>query len=448
MRAVTALPFGGKYRVIDFTLSNLCNSDLYHVGLLTQHAPLSLHAHVGIGKPWDLDHRNGGVTLLQPYQRQSATRWYLGTADAIRQNLDVLRNARARQVILLPGDLVYKMDYSWLLKHHVERSARVTLAVSPIDNAESHRFGICQLAEGGHIQSFLEKPPPHTPGLGFMGVAVFDTGYLETLLLENPDGHNLVMDIIIPLIQRGEQVDSYRFEGYWEDVGTLPAYYRASMDLLADTPRLNLYDPEWVIYTRSEELPPARLGGHSRIDRSLVASGCRVDGIVENSILFPGVRVETGAIVRDSIVMNGTRIGPGAVVDRAILDKWVHVGARAHLGHGEGDPTAAAPNADNPAIVRDGLMVVGREARIPEGCRIGRHTVIEPGVAPEDLERHAGVPASSKTASGPELAAATAAAEISIPAGETVHRRSEWVSGGSPELRLLSSDDAESEVHA
>lgn len=428
LRAVTALPFGGKYRVIDFTLSNLCNSDLYHVGLLTQHAPLSLHAHVGIGKPWDLDHRNGGVILLQPYQRQSATRWYLGTADAIRQNLDVLRNARARQVLLLPGDLVYKMDYSWLLKHHIERGARITLAVSPINNAESDRFGVCELDDRGQIRSFREKPPPNTPGLGFMGVAVFETGYLESLLVENAQGHNLVTDVIMPLIERGERVDGYVFEGYWEDVGTLPAYYRASMDLLADTPRLNLYDPEWVIYTRSEELPPARLGMDSRIDRSLVASGCRVDGTVENSILFPGVRVDAGAVVRNSIIMNGSRIGAESVVDRAVIDKWVTIGAMAQIGSGDGDPCAAAPNVDNSTFVRDGLTVVGREAEIPPACRVGRHTVIEPGASPEDFE-------SQSTPRDGEAGA------LEIPAGRTIRRSREWISTESPSRALPRHDE-------
>ena len=422
MRAATAMPFGGKYRVIDFTLSNLCNSDIYHVGLLTQHAPLSLHAHVGIGKPWDLDHRDGGVILLQPYQRQSATRWYLGTADAVRQNLDVLRNARARHVLVLPGDLVYKMDYSWLLRAHQERGARITLGLSRIDPNESHRFGVCHMNDQGHIKDFKEKPPAGTPGLGFMGIAVVDTAYLEELVLGHPEGHNLVTDIIQKLIERGERVDGYLFEGYWEDIGTLSAYYRASMDLLKETPRLNLYDPEWGIYTRSEELPPARLGATARIESSLVASGCRVDGTVENSILFPGVRIEAGAVVRNSIIMNGSRIGAEAVVDRAILDKWVRVGPLAQIGLNPERPEDAPPHHELPDVITGGLVVVGREAALPAACHIGRHVIVEPGVNPEDVELATD---EAGHGSGP-----------GIPAGSTVRRRSDWVSSESPTAYL------------
>lgn len=422
MRAATAMPFGGKYRVIDFTLSNLCNSDIYHVGLLTQHAPLSLHAHVGIGKPWDLDHRDGGVILLQPYQRQSATRWYLGTADAVRQNLDVLRNARARHVLVLPGDLVYKMDYSWLLRAHQERGARITLGLSRIDPNESHRFGVCHMNDQGHIKDFKEKPPAGTAGLGFMGIAVVDTAYLEELVLGHPEGHNLVTDIIQKLIERGERVDGYLFEGYWEDIGTLSAYYRASMDLLQETPRLNLYDPEWGIYTRSEELPPARLGTSARIESSLVASGCRVDGTVVNSILFPGVRIEAGAVVRNSIIMNGSRIGAEAVVDRAILDKWVRVGPLAQIGVNPERPEDAPPHHELPDVITGGLVVVGREAALPAACHIGRHVIVEPGVNPEDVELATD---EAGHGSGP-----------GIPAGSTVRRRSDWVSSESPTAYL------------
>lgn len=433
MRAATAMPFGGKYRVIDFTLSNLCNSDIYHVGLLTQHAPLSLHAHVGIGKPWDLDHRDGGVILLQPYQRQSATRWYLGTADAVRQNLDVLRNARARHVLVLPGDLVYKMDYSWLLRAHQERGARITLGLSRIDPNESHRFGVCHMNDQGHIKDFREKPPAGTPGLGFMGIAVVDTAYLEELVLGHPEGHNLVTDIIQKLIERGERVDGYLFEGYWEDIGTLSAYYRASMDLLKETPRLNLYDPEWGIYTRSEELPPARLGATARIESSLVASGCRVDGTVENSILFPGVRIEAGAVVRNSIIMNGSRIGAEAIVDRAILDKWVRVGPLAQIGVNPEHPEDAPPHHELPDVITGGLTVVGREAALPAACHIGRHVIVEPGVNPEDVELATD---EAGHGSGP-----------GIPAGSTVRRRSDWVSSESPTAYLAAETIAAESRH-
>lgn len=395
-RSATALPFGGKYRVIDFTLSNLCNSEIHQVGLLTQHAPLSLHAHVGTGKPWDMDRRGAGVMLLQPYQRQSDTRWYLGTADAVRQNLDVVENSRARRLLILPGDLVYKMDYSWLLRFHEDREAVMSLAVGPIDPAESRRFGICELDDQGRVREFREKPTDHFSGLGFMGIVCIEFDYLRAELLRNPDANNLVTEIIQPAIARGDRVDAYRFDGYWEDVGTLDAYYRASMELLLDSPRLNLYDPEWVIYTRSEELPPARLGTQARIERSLLAHGCEVEGTVEDSILFPGVRVEEGATVRHSILMNGAEVGGGATVDCTIADKNVRVGAKCVLGAGE-----AAPHDDNPSLLCGGLTIVGRDAVIPGGASIGRHCVVEPRVRAEEF------------------------GELSVPPGRTV-RRHAW----------------------
>jgi len=375
MRAASSLPFGGKYRVIDFTLSNLCNSQIYQIGLLTQHAPLSLHAHVGIGKPWDLDRRDGGVMILQPYQRQSDTRWYLGTADAVRQNLDVLRTARSRWVLILPGDLVYKMDYSWLLNKHIERNASVTLAVGSIASGEGHRFGICQVSDDQRVVRFREKPTDAMDGLGYMGIACFNVDVLQKELQGHPDANNLVTEIIEPMVARGDRVDAYRYDGYWEDVGTIETYYRASMDLLNDTPRLNLYDPEWVVYTRSEELPPARLGAQALVDRCLLANGCTVEGTVENTILFPDATVEAGAIVRHSILMNGVSVAAGAVLDHVIVDKDVRIGANTLIGHGE-----ATPYREDPGTLTNGLSIIGRDAVIPEGAIIGRHCVIEPGV--------------------------------------------------------------------
>jgi glucose-1-phosphate adenylyltransferase len=389
MRAASSLPFGGKYRVIDFTLSNLCNSQIYQLGLLTQHAPLSLHAHVGIGKPWDLDRREGGVMILQPYQRQSDTRWYLGTADAVRQNLDVLRHARARWALILPGDLVYKMDYSWLLEEHIERNAPVTLAVGPIDPKDAWRFGVCQVDDHNRVVRFREKPTEAMDGLGFMGIACFNVDVLHKELCDRPEANNLVTEIIQPMVERGERVEAYRYEGYWEDVGSVDAYYRASMDLLNDTPRLNLYDHEWVVYTRSEELPPARLGAQATVERSLLANGCNVEGSVENSILFPGVRVEEGAVVRNSILMNGTSVAAGATLDHVIVDKDVRIGVNVLIGHGEG-----VPHRDHPELLKHGLSIVGRDAVIPDGTIIGRHCVVEPGVHAVDFD---GTPVESGT---------------------------------------------------
>jgi glucose-1-phosphate adenylyltransferase len=375
-RAVSAVPFGGKYRVIDFVLSNCCHSEVERVGLLTQHAPTSLHDHIGAGRPWDLDRRDGGVFVLQPYLTRDDAGWYRGTADAIAQNWDVVERFDPERVLVLSGDHVYRMDYRPLVAAHEARRARVTLAVVRVPATESRRFGMVTLEGDGRVVRLDEKPEESSTPFASMGVYVFDTDVLGSQL--NDGAVNLVLDVVRPLVAAGERVFAHEFSGYWEDVGAIGSYYRASVELLADEPRLALHDPQWPLLTRDEERPPVRVREHARVERSLIANGCRIEGTVRRSVLFPGVRVEAGAEVTDSIIMQDVVLGPGVRVDRAILDKHVRVGADAMIGHG---PIPA----DRAMAWLEGLTLVGKDAVVPPGARIGRAAVIGIGAGASEM---------------------------------------------------------------
>ncbi len=372
-RAESALPFGGKYRVVDFVLSNCCHSGIVRVGVLTQHAPTSLHDHIGSGRPWDLDRRDARVFILQPFLTRESSGWYRGTADALAQNLDVIIESRARRVLVLPGDHVYKMDYRALARTHLERGARVTLAVTEVPPEETRRFGMVTLAEGGRVVALDEKPPASASRLASMGVLLFEVEVLLEALARKPI--DLTLDVLRPLIESGERVFAHAFTGYWEDVGTLSTYYRANLDLLASEPGLALDDPEWPILTRDEERPPVLVLPGAELEGSLVANGCRVAGRVRRSVLFPGVTVEAGAEVTASVVLADAWIGPGARLDRAILDKYSWVGQDARVGLG-----AASPH--------EPLTLLGKYVRVPEGGEVGRGAVLGVGAGPRDF--HAG----------------------------------------------------------
>ena len=366
-RAVSAVPFGGKYRVIDFVLSNCCHSEITQIGVLTQHAPASLHDHIGVGRPWGFDHRGGGVEMLQPYLTRSDGEWYQGTAHAIARNWDRIEALGAARVLVLSGDQVYRMDYRRMLMVHERRGATVTLAVTRVLPQESRRFGMVQFVREGRVTRLEEKPRRTEATYASMGVYLFETAALGELLRGRPA--DLVTGVIEPLLQAGEPVHAHEFAGYWEDVGTVASYYRANLELVARAPRLELLNPRWPVLTRDEERPPAHLGEHADVEESLVANGCRVSGRVRRSVLFPGAVVERGAEVTDSIVYPDTRIGRGAKVDRAILDKHATVGAGAVVGWGE-------PPRDPAHAWLDGLTLVGKDAQVPEGARVGRGVVI------------------------------------------------------------------------
>ena len=382
VRAKPGVPFGGKYRIIDFALSNAVNSGLSDVGILTQYAPRSLIDHIGVGRPWDLDRSRGGVSLLQPYiGRGRARDWYRGTADAVLQNLDFVADRNPDLVLVLAGDHVYKMDYRPFIELHGAKGAEVTCAVRTVPMEEAHRFGILAVAADGRVTDFIEKPANPPSNLVSMGVYVFSWPFLREVL--SPERVDFGRDVLPRMVAGGHRVYAYEFGGYWQDVGTVESYWRASIDLLGDEPGIDLYDRGWLIYTRSEERAPALIRPEAHVERSMVSHGCVIEGTVERSLLSPGVRVGRGAVVRDSIVMFDTVIGAGAILDRAIVDKECVIGADAVVGYGDD----LRPNRNEPERLYAGLTLVGKQARIPRGVRIGRNCRIDPGVAERDFAR-------------------------------------------------------------
>ncbi len=379
-RAKAALPYGGKYRVIDFTLSNCVNSGIFDIGLLTQFRPMSLNQHIGIGKPWDLDRLRGGIQMFQPYLRDEASTWYRGTADAIYQNMDFINDTMPEDVLVLSGDQVYKMDYSKLIKFHRERGANITLSVTWVPDDQARRFGIVEL-EGNKVVSFEEKPEHPKSNLAFMGIYLFKREFLTERLEEIiQDGrYSLVFDIVMESILRDEGVYAYNFSGYWEDIGTIESYYNANMELVKPLPRFDLYDRNWIIRTKSEEKPPVKVGKNAKIVHSIVANGCIVNGEVVNSILFPGVYVSENAKVVDSIVMNDTYISEFSIINKAILDKDIYVNKYVIIG--EGDYT---PNEKYPTL-SCGITTIGKGAHIPEGTKIGKNCLIDAFVGAQDF---------------------------------------------------------------
>ena len=340
VRAKPAVPFAGKYRIIDFTLSNCVNSGITDIVVLTQYNPRSLNDHIGLGRPWDLDRNTGGVKLLQPYiARGRVAEWYQGTADAVARNLNVVEHATDDTVLVLAGDHIYKMDYQPFVAFHRRTRADVTIAVRRVPLSDATRMGILAQDESGRVVEWQEKPRQPRSDLASMGVYVFTKRALRRWLHESrPD---FGAHVIPAMIDGGARVYGYRFDGYWQDVGTIQSYWEANMALLEDVPDLDLNDRDWPIHTRSEERPPAAIGATAQVHRSLISHGCVVNGTVVNSVLSPGVRVDVGAVVRDSIVMFDSVIRTGAVVDRSILDKEVIVGPGAIVGDGT-DPTCDA----------------------------------------------------------------------------------------------------------
>lgn len=386
-RAKPSVPFAGKFRIIDFPLSNCVNSGIFDVAVLTQYRPHSLNEHIGIGKPWDLDRNRGGVMLLQPYLARGDQTWYRGTSDAVYQNLDYVRSRRANLVLVLSGDHIYKMDYTEILQSHRDRRADATVAVMHVPLEETHRFGIMSTDESQRIVEFSEKPKNRDKGtLASMGVYVFTADVLLERLSGGTEG-NPRIDFgkhVIPAMidQYKDRVYAYEFKDYWVDVGTVHAYWQTSMELLNANCPLNLYDPNWVIYTRSEERPPAKISPEARVKSSIICNGCIVRGTVEQSVLSPGVYVSPGAVVRESVVMNGTWIGPGAVLDKVVIDKQVVIHPNVRLGWGDDLDTA---NRSEPDKLATGITVVGKGAHIPPGIAVGRNVLINADRDSEDF---------------------------------------------------------------
>ena len=386
-RAIASVPFGGKYRVIDFTLSNCVNSGLFNIEVLTQYRPLSLHDHIRNGKPWGLDRLRGGVRLVSPYVGRVNKGWDRGTADAVYQNLNDLLELQAatNTVLILGGDHVYKMDYAPMLEQHRTTQADVTVGVLRIPIEQARRFGIVTIDDDGRVTDFKEKPEHPESNLVSMGIYVFNKEALIDRLIDDADEldsrHDFGRNILPKMIARGDKVFAYTYEGYWRDVGTLESYWQANMELLDEAQELHIFDRNWVIFTRSEERPPATLGVTAQVDRSMISHGCQIKGQVVNSILSPGVVVEEGAVVRDSIIMVDTVIGKNSVVNNAILDKEIVVGANAVIGQMKASGSDRAYSGESGS----GLTIIGKRAKLPDGIKIGRNCKIGPGVIPADF---------------------------------------------------------------
>ena len=379
--AKPAVAFGGKYRIIDFPLSNCINSGIDTVGVLTQYQPLRLNTHIGIGIPWDLDKNVGGVTVLPPYEKVGKTEWYTGTANAIYQNLAYMESFNPDYVLILSGDHIYKMDYEVMLDYHKAHNADVSIAVMPVPQEETSRFGIVVTDGTGRITEFQEKPEHPKSNLASMGIYIFSWKALKEALVTLSEQSNCDFGKhVIPYChEKGERLVAYEYNGYWKDVGTLGSYWEANMELIDIIPEFNLYEEFWKIYTKNDILPPQYISEEAVLDRCLIGDGTEIYGEVHNSIIGCGVVIEEGAFVRDSIVMQNAVIHAGAVIDKAIIAEQAEIGEHAQLGVG-----GEVPNKVKPAIYSFGLTVIGEKAVVPPDVKIGKNTAVTGVTVPED----------------------------------------------------------------
>lgn len=379
--AKPAVAFGGKYRIIDFPLSNCINSGIDTVGVLTQYRPLRLNAHIGIGIPWDLDRNVGGVAVLPPYEKSTNSEWYTGTANAIYQNLEFMENYNPDYVLILSGDHIYKMDYEVMLDFHKEKNADVTIAVMPVPMEEASRFGIMITDEEKQIQEFEEKPANPRSNLASMGIYIFSWPVLREALLDKKDEPNCDFGkhVIPYCFERNKRLFAYEFNGYWKDVGTLGSYWEANMELIDIVPDFNLYEEYWKIYTNEGCRPPQYISEHAVIEKSIICNGAEVYGEVHNSVISAGVVIGKGSVVRDSIIMQDTVIGKGCVIDKAVIAENVRVGENVIMGIGKDIPNKAKPD-----IYSFGLVTIGENSVIPSGVQIGKNTAISGVTLKED----------------------------------------------------------------
>lgn len=377
----SAVSFGGKYRIIDFSLSNCINSGIDTVGVITWYRSLLLNAHIGIGIPWDLDRKEGGITLLPSCEEPEDGGRHVGTAQAVQRNMSFMESFHPDYVLILPGDQIYKMDYEVMLDYHKAKGADVTMAVSPALQEETVRFGTVVTDREGNVLEFSSGNTPAGGNAAAMGIYLFNWEMLlETLeALSDVPECDFAEHVIPRCLAQGKCLAAYEFTGYRKDVATLGAYLDANMELIDIIPDLNLYEEFWRVYTKNEMIPPQYISDRSFISRSLIGDGTEVFGNVENSIIGDGVEIREGAIVRDSIVMDGAVIGAGAMLDRAIIAERVTIGDGALVGMGD-----YIPNRETPDVYAYGLAVVGADSTIPAGVRIGRNTVVTGKTCPED----------------------------------------------------------------
>ena len=379
--AKPAVSFGGKYRIIDFPLSNCINSGVDTVGVLTQYQPLRLNSHIGIGIPWDLDRNVGGVTILPPYERSKGSDWYTGTANAIYQNLEYMESYNPDYVLILSGDHIYKMDYEVMLEYHKANNADVTIACMPVPIEEASRFGIVITDENNRITEFEEKPANPRSNLASMGIYIFSWKALKEALIamsEEP-GCDFGKHVIPYCHEKQERIFAYEYNGYWKDVGTLGSYWEANMELIDIIPEFNLYEEYWKIYTKSDIIPPQYVAADAVIDRSIIGEGTEVHGTITNSVIGAGVTIEPGAEVHDSIIMRDCHIKAGAKVNKAIVAEDTTVGEASELGVGE-----YAPSKYDPKVYQFDLVTIGEHSVIPDHVKIGKNTAISGVTTPED----------------------------------------------------------------
>ena len=374
-KAKPAVAFGGKYRIIDFPMSNCINSGVDTVGVLTQYEPLLLNQHIGIGIPWDLDRKNGGASILAPHVKGGEQgEWYSGTANAIFQNMDYINSYSPEYVLILSGDHIYKMDYSKMLAFHTQNNCDCTIAVLEVSLDEASRFGIMNTREDDSIYEFEEKPENPKNNLASMGIYIFTWSVLKELLAradkQFPDSD--FGKHIIPMLLADQGVMyAYRFRDYWKDVGTIESYWASNMELIRALPDFNLYEDFWKIYTSSDHQPPQYTAAGSVVKTSLLSEGCEIYGEVHNSVLGPGCVVEEGAVIRDSILMANCVVGHNARIDRCVIDENSRIGANVSMGSGEN-----TANFDKPGIYSTGITVTGENTTIPDNAVIGKNCVI------------------------------------------------------------------------
>ncbi|MCL2387530.1 MAG: glucose-1-phosphate adenylyltransferase [Defluviitaleaceae bacterium] len=373
-KAKPAVPFGGKYRIIDFPMSNCVNSGVDTVGVLTQYQPLQLNQHIGIGTPWDLDRRNGGVTILAPHMKTENGEWYSGTADAIYQNLDFIDQYNPEYVLILGGDHIYKMDYSRMLDFHKQNKCDVSIAALTVPWDEASRFGVMNIHDDNRIYEFEEKPPNPKSNFINMGIYIFRWSLLRDALERDNKIHpdsDFGKHVLPMMLNEGKRMFAYPFSGYWKDVGTVDSYWMANMDLIQTVPEFNLYENFDKIYTDSDHQPPLYTGPNADIKGSIIAEGCEILGKVYNSVIGPEVIVEDGAVISDSILMEGCYVGKGTVIEKCIIDSGCTIGDGAKLGMGEN-----IPNEYKPSIYDTGITVLGEFSNIPDKVEIGKNCVI------------------------------------------------------------------------
>ena len=379
--AKPAVAFGGKYRIIDFPLSNCINSGVDTVGVLTQYQPLRLNTHIGIGIPWDLDKNVGGVSILPPYEKSSNSDWYTGTANAIYQNLDFMELYNPEYVLILSGDHIYKMAYEVMLEFHKANNADVSIAVMPVPMEEASRFGVVVTDDNNRITEFQEKPEHPKSNLASMGIYIFSWKALKEALVTLKDQSNCDFGKhIIPYChEKGEKLVAYEYNGYWKDVGTLGSYLEANMELIDIIPEFNLYEEFWKVYTNNEIIPPQYVAEDAVIDKCIIGDGSEIYGEVHNSVIGAGVTVGKGAVVRDSIIMRGVHIGENVVMNRAIVAENTEIGKGVVLGEGEN-----VPNKEKPHVYSFGLVTIGENTVIPDGVKIGKNTAVSGKTTAED----------------------------------------------------------------